>query len=348
MQHTMLTAARPHFTVFGLDIYYYAVIIVFGVLCATAVVAILFKHRNIPIDWTIDLLLCILPLGIIGARTFYVLTDPSTDITEWFTGFRDGGLSILGGVLFGSLGVVLFCLIHKISFLRVADCLVPGVILAQGIGRWGNFVNQEVYGAKVVNEALQWFPLAVRLDNGEWHYAFFFYESMLNLAIFAGLFVLMWKFKKKPSGLALALYCIGYGGVRSVMEPLRDPEFILGSSVPVSMVVALIIFCVGVVLFASLLLWNYLREGCPFGSRTGEPLSILPVYYTREQRKKKLASAQTSAGGKASAENAPAAGKTSAAENAPAADQPSADKASERRRKGTDASATDKSGEEDK
>ena len=89
------------FSVFGFDIYYYAVCIVCGIILATIVCAILFKRRNLPTDWVIDLLLCILPLGIIGARTFFCLTDPGTSITEWFTKFRDGGLSIIGGVCGG-------------------------------------------------------------------------------------------------------------------------------------------------------------------------------------------------------------------------------------------------------
>ena len=286
MQELALCATRPHFTVFGFDIYYYAVCIVIGIILATVVVGLLFKRRNIPVDWTVDLLLCILPLGIIGARTFYVLTDPSTSIAEWFTGFRDGGLSILGGVMFGALGVVLLSVIHKIPFLRVADCLVPGVILAQGIGRWGNFFNQEVYGAEVVNESLQWFPFAVHLDNGEWHYAFFFYESMLNLIIFALLFTLMWKFRKKPHGIALSLYCIGYGTVRSIMEPLRDPQFILGDEFPISQFVSLCILAAGIILLLSVFLYNRCKQGSAVGSVLGEPLAVLPVYYTREQRKK--------------------------------------------------------------
>ena len=288
MEHSALVADNPHFTIFGYPIYYYAVIIVCGIILATVVVALLFKRRNIPTEWVLDLLLCILPLGIIGARTFFVLTDPSSDITQWFSTFRDGGLSIIGGVIGGAIGVVLFCLIHKINFFRVADCLVPGVILAQAIGRWGNFVNQEVYGAEVTNEALQWFPFAVFIEKtGEWHYAFFFYESMLNLVIFALLFVLMWKFKKKPSGLALAGYLFGYGTVRSIMEPLRDPQFILGSSMPVSQVIALVMAFGGLTLAICLLIWNYKKYGRLFGADDeAEGSAVLPVYYTAEQRRK--------------------------------------------------------------
>ena len=290
-----LHAAAPNYTppprsfsVFGFDIYYYAVCIVFGILCATGIVALLFRRRNIPVDWTVDLLLCILPLGIIGARTFYVLTDPSTSIAEWFSGFRDGGLSIIGGVIGGALGVVLFCLIHKINFLRVADCLLPGVILAQGLGRWGNFFNQEVYGPEITNEALQWLPFGVYIERvGEWHYAFFFYESLLNLLGFALLFSLMWNFKKKPHGLAVAGYFFWYGTVRSVMEPLRDPDYILGTNLPVSQVFALVMAAGGLLLFLGLLLYNRSRFGRCFGAAEGlgEPLAVLPAYYTKEQRK---------------------------------------------------------------
>ncbi len=271
----------------GFTIYYYAIIIVFGIICAAVVAGILFKHRNLPADWILDLLLCVLPLGIIGARTFFCLTDPSTSIADWFTKFRDGGLSIIGGVIGGTLGVVLFCLIHKLNFLRVADCVVPGVILAQAIGRWGNFANQEVYGPEITNPALQWFPMGVFIDDvQEWHYAFFFYESMLNLLIFIGLFLLMWKFTKKPHGLALSGYLFGYGVVRSIMEPLRDSQFILGSSLPISQVFALCMAIGGAVLFVAILLVNKKLHGSFFGAAEGEPSAILPRYYSAEERKK--------------------------------------------------------------
>lgn len=275
------------FSIFGFDIYYYAVMIVCGIILAVIVATLLMKRRNIPTDWIFDLILCVLPLGIIGARTFSVVTDPTTSISEWFTRFRDGGLSIIGGVIGGALGVILFCLIHKVNFLRIADCVVPGLALAQAIGRWGNFFNQEVYGGQVTNPALQWFPFAVYIESYRtWHYAFFFYESLINLAVFALLFTFMWKFKKKPSGLAMCGYFFCYGLTRSIMEPLRDSQFILGYNIPVSFVFS-IIMCVGGILLAlSLLYYNRRKYGRCFGAAEGEPLAILPKYYTKEQRKK--------------------------------------------------------------
>ena len=276
----------------GFTIYYYAIMIVCGIILATVVVALLFKRRNIPVDWVLDLLLCILPIGIVCARLFYCITD-GVPPAHWFSmdedyGIRAGGLSIIGGVMGGALGVVLFCVIHKINFLRVADCLVPGVILAQGIGRWGNFFNQEVYGAVVENTSLQWFPFSVYIEKvGEWHYAFFFYESVLNILVFALLFALMWNFKKKPHGLSLAGYLVGYGVVRSVMEPLRDAQYILGDKVQISWVMAIVMAVAGVMLAACVLIRNYKKYGRLFGAADpAQALAVLPVYYTKEDRRK--------------------------------------------------------------
>ena len=274
----------------GFTIYYYAIMIVCGIILATVVVGLLFKRRNIPVEWVLDLLLCVLPIGIVCARLFYCITG-GVPFPYWFSldedhGIRAGGLSIIGGVMGGVLGVVLFCVIHKINFLRVADCVAPGVILAQGIGRWGNFFNQEVYGGLVENTSLQWFPFAVYIENtNSWRYAFFFYESVLNIIAFALLFTLLWKFRKKPGGLALAGYLFGYGVVRAIMEPLRAPQYILGDSVQVSWVMAIVMAVAGVMLALCLLIWNYKKYGRLFGAPDeAEAYADLPVYYTKEAR----------------------------------------------------------------
>ena len=310
----------------GFTIYYYAIMIVCGIILATVVVGLLFKRRNIPVEWVLDLLLCVLPVGIVCARLFYCITG-GVPFPYWFSldeehGIRAGGLSIIGGVMGGVLGVVLFCVIHKINFLRVADCVAPGVILAQGIGRWGNFFNQEVYGGLVENTSLQWFPFAVYIENtNSWHYAFFFYESVLNIIAFALLFTLLWKFRKKPGGLALAGYLFGYGVVRAIMEPLRAPQYILGDSVQVSWVMAIVMAVAGVMLALCLLIWNYKKYGRLFGAPDeAEAYADLPVYYTKEARlameeaeRKKRAARKAKAGGPSALEQGAArAGEPSA------------------------------------
>ena len=109
----------------------------------------------------------------------------------------------------------------------------------------------------------------------------------------------MWKYVKKPHGLATAGYFFGYGLVRSVMEPLRDSQFILGSEVAISQLFAMGMAIAGILLFVAVLYFNRRKYGSAFGAVSGEPLAILPKYYTQEQRrkmeeekKKKLAAAQ--------------------------------------------------------
>ncbi len=130
-----------------------------------------------------------------------------------------------------------------------------GLLLAQAIGRWGNFANQEVYGAEVTNEALQFFPFAVYINKtdggnclqsitltfqkmfgmessitgGTWHYAFLLLRKLRQSRRSRRSLMLRraWKNPKKPNGLNVAWYFIHYGLVRSIMEPLRDPSYIL-------------------------------------------------------------------------------------------------------------------------
>lgn len=141
----------------------------------------------------------------------------------------------------------------KVNFFRAADCIVVGLLLAQAIGRWGNFANQEVYGAEVTNEALQFFPFAVYINKtdggsclqtfvltfekifggnsdisgGTWHYAFFFYESFINLVVAILLSSTRGKSKKTQRSERRFLFH-NYGLVRSIMEPLRDPVVYFG------------------------------------------------------------------------------------------------------------------------
>lgn len=113
-----------------------------------------------------------------------------------------------------------------------------------------------------------------------------FYESLINLAVFALLFTFMWKFKKKPSGLAMCGYFFCYGLTRSIMEPLRDSQYILGYNIPVSLVFSIIMCVGGAVCALALLYCNRRKYGLVIGAAEGEPLAILPQYFTKEQLKK--------------------------------------------------------------
>lgn len=280
MTNFFLAASNPGIDIFGFRIYYYAICIVTGILAATLFSVLLMKRRNVSPDLIYLLFICCIPTALICARLFYCITD-GMELKYWFAwddgaghGIRNGGLSILGGVI-GGVGMgVLVCKLKKVSFFRVADCVVITILFAQAVGRWGNFFNGEVYGGVVTNPSLQWFPFAVQIGS-TWHYAFFFYESVINLIGFSLLYSAAWFWKKKPNGVFTFAYFIWYGTVRSAMEPLRDPSYILnGGGVPWSFVFSILMIIFGVVGIGSLLVYNYCKEGAIFGSKKGDPCGI--------------------------------------------------------------------------
>lgn len=289
MQSSLLAAFSADgfgFTVFGLEIRYYALFIVSGMILAAVLSALLMKRRNMSSDFIYLLFIVCIPTAIVGTRLFYVLTDEGSTIADFFN-FKDGGLSITGGVIGGVLAGFVVCLVKKVDFLRAADCVVINILIAQALGRWGNFFNAEVYGGVVTNPDLQFFPFAVPIVDGlsgidafgvegaVWHYAFFFYEMVFNLIGWAILFTFTWFRKSKPNGLSVCLYFVWYGTVRSVMEPLRDPQFILGAGgIPWSLVFSILMVGLGVAAILALLIVNYMREGAFIGSRKGDPCGI--------------------------------------------------------------------------
>lgn len=211
------------FTIFGLNIKFYGITMATAMLVGIILACKNAKQRGLKSDDIFALALYVLPLAVIGARLLYILgADHSYSFAEMFK-IWEGGMSIYGGIMGGAVGVALFCIIHKKNFLDVADVACVSLILGQAIGRWGNFFNQEVYGHLVTNPSWQWFPFAVLLDNGEWHYALFFYEFLINLAIFALLFILLRKVKTK--GYVTSAYLVAYGTIRFCLEPLRESTY---------------------------------------------------------------------------------------------------------------------------
>ncbi len=280
-----LAADGKGFCVFGFEIYFYAVFIVVGMVAAAALSALLMKRRNLSPDLIFLLFIVCIPSAIIGARLFSCITDPNLGIQRFFD-FRDGGLSIIGGVVAGVTAGLVVCVVKKVNFLRAADCVVINILFAQALGRWGNFFNAEVYGGVVTDPSMQWFPLAVPIAPGmsgidsfgaanvTWHYAFFFYEMLANLVGWALLFSAAWYWKKKPNGVFTCAYFVWYGIVRTIMEPLRDPSYILGHKVPASLVMSILFIVLGVACIGLLLFLNYRKEGALIGSKKGDPCGI--------------------------------------------------------------------------
>lgn len=215
------------FTVFGIEIKLYGVIIAFGMMLGVFVAVKNTKWRSLKADDVYTIALYALPLAIIGARLYYVAFSGQSYTFAEILNIRSGGLAIYGGVIGGAVGVLLFCLIHKKNFILVADVAVVSLILGQAIGRWGNFFNQEAYGYAVTNPAWQWFPFAVFIEaEGAWHLATFFYESLGNVIIFAVLMYLIRKIEKP--GIITALYFVMYGVIRMIIEGFRTDSLYWG------------------------------------------------------------------------------------------------------------------------
>jgi phosphatidylglycerol:prolipoprotein diacylglycerol transferase len=217
------------FSVFGYEIKYYGIAIAFGMLIAMAVGMYFCKKRKYDDNVPYEIFLIVVPLAVVGARLFFVLFSSDTTILDFFK-FRDGGMTIYGGVIFGALAVFLYSRIKRVGFLPVGDLIAPGLLLAQSIGRWGNYFNQEVYGLKV---NFDFFPISVYIDEAHaldgiagYYLAAFFIEGFLNAIGFAFLFIMYFRWKK--FGITTAIYLIWYGTVRAVMEPLRMDNLSIG------------------------------------------------------------------------------------------------------------------------
>lgn len=228
---------------------WYSVLIVTGFCAAIFWGAKEEKRLRLPKDTVVDLALWVIPLGIVGARLYYVFfawdtfaENPLSILYIW-----RGGLAIYGGIIGGFLAAFLFSRHRHISLCTILDMLTPGVLLAQAIGRWGNFFNMEAYGLPITNQALQFFPLGVQIpENGVlvWHMATFFYESAWDLAGFV-ILALSRKKMRRPGDIT-AWYFLLYGSGRLIIEGLRlDSLMTTGGSARISQLLS-VLLCMAV------------------------------------------------------------------------------------------------------
>ena len=244
------------FTIFGMDIAWYALIITFGMVCCFFYVVSQAKKIGVTMDDVIDYALFTIPSGVVGARLYYVLTslDRFHSLADVFN-IRQGGLAIYGGIIAGTLAVVGVSYFKKIRFFAFGDCVAPGVLLAQGIGRWGNFMNGEAYGG-LYDGFLRMGLFGINTWNDDslieagadvtqmvYVHPTFLYESLWN---FAGV-ILVYLFAKfigkKYDGQLILLTFGWYGLGRMFIEGLRTDSLYLGDTgIRVSQLLAAIIF----------------------------------------------------------------------------------------------------------
>ena len=190
------------------------------------------KRLGLPADTAVDLALVVIPFGVLGARVYYVLMSwgefESAPLSVFY--IWNGGLAIYGGVIGGIAAAWIYARRKNLSFSKIADMVAPGLLLAQGVGRWGNYFNMEAYGPQITEPSLQFFPFGVLIPSAAgnvWHMATFFYESLWNLTGFC----MLWGIRKKQkdSGNIFCWYLLIYGSGRFVIEQLRQDSLYIGS-----------------------------------------------------------------------------------------------------------------------
>lgn len=212
------------FEIFGKEIRWYGILISLGVMAAFVVANVNSKKKGLNFDTIIDGFLWSFPIAIIGARLYYVAFEYKNYHSFMDAiNIRNGGLAIHGGLIGGLLTAYIFMKVRKINFLEYIDAVIPGIILAQAIGRWGNFMNQEAHGGPVTKEFISKFPEFIQkgmLIGGTYYHPTFLYESICNLIIFIILMYVVRK-KKNQHGIALGCYMALYSVVRFFIEGMR-------------------------------------------------------------------------------------------------------------------------------
>ena len=237
---------NPALFLFNFPIYVYALCILAGITLAILVSAYYFKKRGYdPWDVTIYALVLI-PIGVLGARA-YVYIFPWEGISaNWSTyfEFRSGGLGIYGGVIMGYVAAFVLSKIKKYDFRIITDSILPGVLVAQSIGRWGNFANQEAYGELITrtyndlahassgmfarfNGYAVWIGRLGENPVGGWYQATFFYESVCTFVGFLICVLVLTRCKRYKLGWCTVFYGIYYGIVRLVIEGFRSDSLFL-------------------------------------------------------------------------------------------------------------------------
>lgn len=244
------------FSLFGREIVWYGVIICIGMILAFIYGSRRFKKEGLEQDDFFNILLLVIPFGVIGARLYYVLTSLDDFIGKPFLDWIavwNGGIAIYGAVIAGIICIVCYCRAKKLSLPKVLDALAPALLIGQIIGRWGNFCNGEAFG---IDTTLPWrMGLGSTEAITRFVHPTFLYESLWNLALFLIIHFILNR-RKKFDGEIFCFYAAFYGIGRGFIELLRTDSLYIGIF-RVSSVVGFLSFLV----FGALLLAGLIRAG---------------------------------------------------------------------------------------
>lgn len=210
------------FTIFNIDIMWYAILITAGMIIAVLITCKRAPRHELNSDQVLNFVIICIPVAIIGARLYYVVFNWS-----WYAGdfmkiinIRQGGLAIHGGLLFGFAAAVILCCIWKLRPLNILDMAAPAVALAQSIGRWGNYFNSEAHGGPTD------LPWAITVDGVSVHPTFL-YESIWCFLLF--FFLIYIDNRRGFEGQTILLYGMLYSLERFFVEGLRTDSLMIGA-----------------------------------------------------------------------------------------------------------------------
>ena len=271
------TVNSEAFSIFGAPIAWYALIICVGMIFAVFYVIFRAKRIGIDSEQVLDFALFVIPIGVLGARLYYVLMELDSFDTIWDAfNIRNGGLAIYGGIIAGAITVFCVCKYKKINFLAFADCVVPGLVMAQAIGRWGNFMNGEAFGG--ITDSF----LRMGILNRNSIYTFgttamvyvhptFLYESLWNIIGFIGVNI-FYKHKKYDGQIFLMIFG-WYGLGRMLIEGLRtDSLYLFGTPIRVSQALAGVMFVTCTAILITLAVKKYERPLYMYTKPEGEKI----------------------------------------------------------------------------
>ena len=273
----------------GIDIMWYALIITTGFIVAFLYGAFRAKrNEGYVVDDLLDLMIFIILFGILGARLYYVVMKPD-EFNTFFDviNIRSGGLAIYGGLIAGICAIIGVCKVKRLNLWKVLDLVAPGVMIAQAIGRWGNFMNAEAYGYRIPESNPLYFIRMGLLPNEDsafetyYYHPTFLYESLWNVLGFV-LLNLFYK-KKRYNGQVALLYIAWYGFGRMWIEGLRTDSLYLGDTpIRVSQLVAFLSFAFALTMLV--VMWIKGKKG---------PVKDLFPFLTREKACLASASVET-------------------------------------------------------
>ncbi|NME84072.1 prolipoprotein diacylglyceryl transferase [Clostridium sp. SM-530-WT-3G] len=220
------------FNIGDFSIRWYGILIGLGALVGMLLAYYNAKKLKLDFDIILDGFLIAFPCAIIGARAYYVFFEFDNfrnNILSIFN-LRTGGLAIHGGLIGAFISTMIYCKVKNIKMIKYLDIAAPSIILAQAIGRWGNFMNGEAHGDKVTYEFISKFPEFIQKGmyiDGYYYNPTFFYESLWNLFVFILLMVILYKKRKNEDGLVISSYLILYSLGRFFIEQLRTDSLMI-------------------------------------------------------------------------------------------------------------------------